>query len=106
MRNVRLGAVPSTAVYMPCPAPVRRRSSQYGKIAAPKPVAGRQVFVKAVLVVVNCTLPLEMALRELYVVPYSLTGKGSATLTEQSSQLLPASRVVPATTVPVAVATL
>ena len=59
--KVRLGAVPSVTVYMPCPAPVRSRSSQYAKMVGPNPAADKQTLVNVVLVVVNWKEPLEMA---------------------------------------------
>ena len=74
------------------------RSSQKGIIALFIWVVGRQTLLKAVLVLLNCKVPLELALAVLKGAPYKLNEKGSAMAVVPSSVWLPVS-VVPATSV-------
>jgi len=106
---MRFGADPVMEVKIPHVPPAHvpvsvLRSSQYGKIVYVNPVAGKQVLLKVEPLAMNCALPLESRSTLEKVWSYSLTGKGSAKVVKQSSQWLPVS-VVPATIVPVAVAT-
>src|SRR5437868_15539215 len=75
--NVRVGALPETAVKMPSPAWLVTRSSKYGKTDGPKVLVGRQTLLKSVRLLVNWTLPLELTLALVYGVPYKEIGKGS-----------------------------
>ena len=49
---------------MPLPAAVASRSSHNGATITPIAEAGMQALVKVVLLVVNCRLPFELALKD------------------------------------------
>jgi len=80
-----------------------RWSSQYGKIVQLWSNHGRQMFVKAVSLVVNWELPLDDTLMLVKVPQEVVYGKGSGTVVTTSSRWLPVS-VAPGTMLPLLVA--
>src|SRR5436190_6192976 len=101
---MRFGATPVVEVNIPWPAPVKRRSSQCGKIALSIDGFGRQEFVNVVSELLNCRLPFDTALTVVNGWPKKRNENGSVTELEQSSQLLPGTIAVPGSIVaPVAV---